>query len=221
MERRKRLWKVTCLCWLMIGPRYLHVPLPGVAKTVTINTCSLITQSLSSIMSNQTAEWTCKLGQLRNNQIHFMRIPFDAFYCRSRERFSWCFFFLFFFCAHCWVMHRRCQRASLLCTAVRPLTFLHGDYVGLCSSGALTQLLVASRCSLTPLICVITRRLSFIVPFSWIVAECGGKHYHFGLSGRSAPYAALRWLGSVQDKGGIKHKVALRSRTWSCYSCNF
>lgn len=88
-------------------------------------------------------------------------------------------------------MQGRRQRARLLCTAVQPLTFRRGDYVRLCSSGDPPPL-VASRCSLTALICVITRRLSFIVAISWIVAECGWKHYHLGLLGRPAPYAAVR-----------------------------
>lgn len=157
-------------------------------------------QTLPAVQQSEPANW------VNCAKIHFMSITFDAFDQRPLERHLWCFifyFFIFFAAESCRADASAPARCAQLCSL-----WLFTACVRLCSSGAPTWPLVASRCSLTPPICVITRRRSFIVPFSWIVAKCGGRHYHLGLSGRPAPYAAVHWLGSVQRQGGgVKQKV--------------
>lgn len=121
-----RLWRVTCHCCFLIGPWYPRVLLPERSQDrETINTCSLITQSFGSTMSQPNsprspAESTCKLGQLRSTQIPLTIVTFDAFNQRPLERLWWLLFISFDFLASaCWVMQRRSQRARLLRTAVQ------------------------------------------------------------------------------------------------------
>lgn len=145
----------------------------SLTKTGATNTCSIdATLSLRSIMSSQT-----------------LMLPASVHWRLSSWFFFW--FLVLFFCGCCWVMPGRRQRARLLRAAVQRLTFRRS---------APTRPLVASRCSLTPLICVITWTLCFIVPFWWIAVKCVGKHYHFGAS---VPYAGAGWLESVQRKGRV------------------
>lgn len=147
---------------------------PPPARTVTINTCSVITQSLSSIMSEQTLPAVQQTGSNAQQP--------NSFY----ELYVWCSqpastkktFVVFSFSAPAAESCRGDACVAARCAQLCRLWLFTAVTMWGC---AVAAPLVSSRCSSTPLICVITRRLSFIVPFPWVVAECSGKHDHLGL----------------------------------------